>query len=139
MTERETVVRGLECCLEHVCGKDCPYYRQGDCYDQVVRDALELLRPEEPRLMSRDEVMHDGKAFEALEWRIPGAEAQSAEMGVMHTKGVCEACDAGTAVLKTDYGIVDWFRADMYDAAWRCWTKAPTYDQCLAMPWSTEA
>ena len=48
MTAKEKVIAGLKCCLEPgaPCQK-CPYYDE-DCTDKLERDALDLLKEQEP-------------------------------------------------------------------------------------------
>jgi len=62
MIDREKVIKGLEFCLmtateeelmSDVCSHDdCPYYREyrgGQCVNAVARDALALLKAQEPQ------------------------------------------------------------------------------------------
>jgi len=58
MTEQEKVIKGLECCyadgMVQNC-EECPYAEQdGTCYriDPLLRDALALLKAQEPRVMN---------------------------------------------------------------------------------------
>lgn len=52
MPDREKVIKGLEVCTsiadDELCPKDCPYYQEV-CYgyDQLMRDALALLKEQE--------------------------------------------------------------------------------------------
>lgn len=48
MTDREKVIRGLECCAVVNCGHECPYAPIGGCRVKVLRDAIALLREQEP-------------------------------------------------------------------------------------------
>lgn len=52
MIDRETVIRALENCTKGSCPEDCPYI-DVDCYENIARDALELLRGKD-----------DGKEYE---------------------------------------------------------------------------
>lgn len=62
MADRAKVIKALE--LEDKypdtweCQKECPYYGQTDCtcWIQVIRDALELLKAQEPRVLTLDEL-----------------------------------------------------------------------------------
>lgn len=53
MVDREKVIKGLECCIDPLKARcpECPYY---PCYDQdttseqLLADALELLKEQEP-------------------------------------------------------------------------------------------
>ena len=51
MPDREKVIRGLAVCTDHTPGDDCqkcPYHGEEYCTDAVMRDALDLLRENEP-------------------------------------------------------------------------------------------
>lgn len=53
MTDREKVIRGLECCITDRC-EDCPYEdicygdNEVELFDTLARDALALLKAQEP-------------------------------------------------------------------------------------------
>ena len=48
MTDREKVIKGLECCNEFMtCKANCPYRNDG-CREILSRDALALLKSQEP-------------------------------------------------------------------------------------------
>lgn len=66
MADREKAIKGLECCLKTLNGNDgcpieCPYCEE--CLESIrtifipmMRDALALLKAQEPRVMTLDEV-----------------------------------------------------------------------------------
>lgn len=57
MTNLEKVIKGLECCLNTSrfveCTENCPYYQRklvvGVCSENLMRDALSLLKGQEPK------------------------------------------------------------------------------------------
>ena len=57
MIDREKVIKGLECCADGDCkGQECPYHHnlpedwnKFDCNTELARDALELLKEQEPK------------------------------------------------------------------------------------------
>lgn len=57
MTEREKVIKGLACCGIDECDDSCPYFRScdeddlGSCRATLHRDALSLLKAQEPILL----------------------------------------------------------------------------------------
>ena len=61
MTEREKVVKGLECCQKsgacfNVKGPTCPYYiGKTGCVDQLIEDAYALLKEQEPVKPKKDD------------------------------------------------------------------------------------
>ena len=62
MPDREKVIKGLECCTRgDVCFSDCPYFKEvpmadGRCITAVQADALALLKEQEARVLTLDEV-----------------------------------------------------------------------------------
>lgn len=53
MTDREKVIKGLECCMsEKICNSPCPYRGQCDdggyYFSKAIEDAIELLKAQEP-------------------------------------------------------------------------------------------
>lgn len=67
MPDREKVIKGLECCIDPLKARcpECPYY---PCYDQettseqLLADALELLKGQEPVKVVR--------RIEETEWNV---------------------------------------------------------------------
>ena len=63
MTDREKVIKGLECCIiRHPDDKarcdECPY--ESACCNRLKIDALALLKAQEPRLLTYDD-FHSGR------------------------------------------------------------------------------
>ena len=56
MTDREKVIRGLECLITNDVDCDgCPYINNGYCINAIANDALELLKNQEPEVkLSKD-------------------------------------------------------------------------------------
>lgn len=72
MIDKQKVIKGLECCLAYrtdsgtdsVSCEDCPYHgTDSDCW-QVERDALELLKEQEPVTPERRYIRGDTKYFD---------------------------------------------------------------------------
>lgn len=51
MTDRKTVIKGLECCTApgRNCDMRCPYYDEDECEARLERDSLILLKEQEPK------------------------------------------------------------------------------------------
>ena len=51
MADREMVIKGIECLTadEITCNTDCPYFSGVGCVNVILRDALELLKEQEPK------------------------------------------------------------------------------------------
>lgn len=47
MTDRENVIKGLECCTGDLSCTKCPYHEEEYCRSALERDALELLKERE--------------------------------------------------------------------------------------------
>ena len=70
MTEREKVIKGLECCSQENCdGIDCPYSLNYMCFKQMGEDALALIREledavkEHPKVILCKECGHSSKSL----------------------------------------------------------------------------
>ena len=62
MTDKEKVIKGLECCTNNgvVCFSDCPYCKEftmadGRCITALQADALALLKEQEWNLLTEDD------------------------------------------------------------------------------------
>lgn len=96
-------------------------YAPGACLD-----AIELLKAQDPRVMTPEEV-------NALDWdycyleqeRMPGKEYRGLLGKHIMT---CVTWPSITAA-KLSYGI------DKYGVTWRCWTSRPTDEQRRETPW----
>lgn len=77
MTNREKVIKGLECHMAMLACNKCPYYCGDTCsgIDAVVYDTLALLKAQEPRLVTEQDfesnpnVDHDGCLPAWIEYR----------------------------------------------------------------------
>lgn len=72
MTDREKVIKGIECCLtlDSSCG-ECPYYsyediQELDCERNLRHDALALLKEHGEQIKNRDKSLE--KAREEIKW-----------------------------------------------------------------------
>ena len=119
MPDREKVIRWLEACSTG-CEYGCPYEYEGmvvryECKADLMRDALELLKRQEPRIIAFDELESDNLEVVWFEAK------QSTYIGPMLTRGI-------------DFNdSADWFK---YGRDWRCWTQRPTDEQREATPWN---
>lgn len=142
MAEVKNVINGLECVIwpNKVCG-DCSYFipneddpDTGWCNrDAIYKDALSLLKAQEPRVMILEEV----KGMKRL--TICAVEQRSkvikntfnAEYGGIVTLGNENFLDFGL------YGDTNRYRRTEagYGKTWRCWTSRPTDEQRKAVKW----
>ena len=118
--DREKVIKGLEKWI------DDPLAQNAEIEPQLVHDALELLKEQEPRVMTLDEV----KAFDwdycyLEEERLPG-KTYRAICGDYALTCITWSCIASMRIQHGD---------DHYGKKWRCWTAKPTEDQRQAVKW----
>ena len=125
MTDREKVIKALAYCVfpvskgfpyqSHIADKgceavECPY--RDDC-DQMLLDALELLKEQEPRVLTPD-------------------EADAAEVVWFEARNHTHIEPMLTRGKKFADETADWFR---YGRDWRCWSARPTDKQMEEEPW----
>lgn len=124
MPDRGKVITGLECCMsEKICSSKCPYKGQCDdggyYYSKAIADALSLLKEQEPRVMTLEEV---------LEWAKTPAEKRDPiffeqKEGKGPSGWICNS------LCPKDYYLC------CLDKDARCWTSRPTEEQRKATPW----
>ena len=127
MPDREKVIKGLECCIDPLKARcpECPYY---PCYDEdtssekLLADALALLKAQETRIMSREEIENaDGYFwFEDKAQRV--MEARYFRKGILFEIGC----------LPFTSKKLNW---ETYGTLWRYWTAMPTEGQRKAVMW----
>lgn len=147
MTEKEKwmkVIKGLKHELQnrgkcgHYCrdGKEtvsCEYDKDGLCIQHWGNDALALLKAQEPRVMTLEEVVSAAGTPAWFEGR-----SKRAYTGWVLVYDVQEGMGiTGTRVGVTKPGhITIWPATELYGAKWRCWTSRPTDEQREAIPWN---
>lgn len=120
MTELEKVVKELARIREHHFGGMTSY--EGEVLDA----ALAMLKAQEPRVMTLEEVkMLDSDYYYLESMRSPGKELRE----IVGAYGL-------TCVT---WPSITWARQTMgdsgYSKTWRCWTSRPTDAQREATPW----
>ena len=140
MAEREKVIRGLELCaydpdpgqeLKEIRScPECPYYRAG-CSPQLIRDTLALLKEQEPRVLTTEELT------QIKPWSVYWGEGLNVRnMWTMaFTAEAIQNLDEG--YLKDSYGRA--YELDLYNKdvmGWRIWTARPTEEQRKAVAWN---
>lgn len=137
MDKRERVMNGLECCIKAIddceCTDNCPYESQcwygtdGTIYLDLMRDALELLKAQEPRVLTLEEV-------EALPYGHVIIETDKNDP--------IRWLDALLFIKNTNFSF-DFITLEgkarllgtEYNREWRCWTAWPTEEQRKAVKW----
>lgn len=137
MADREKVIRGLELCaydpdpgqeLKEIRScLECPYYRAG-CSPQLIRDALALLKGQEARVLTLEEIRSGTVEVAWLEC----SDKEEVRAGLWF-KRINEGEDEGIII-----HVLDGFeglRTEVYGKTWRCWTARPTEEQRKAVKW----
>lgn len=140
MTDREKVIRGLECHATKgfVACQDCPYYpdeliyeddddMEGTiCEEKLAADALALLKEQEARVMTENEAECDCPDCVYFETRTGWLECAIKDEG---------ESDRYFGVFV--YGCNEWFMRsyEEYGKTWRCWTSRPTPEQMRETKW----
>ena len=129
MIDREKVIKGLECHAEVNC-VECPYrdgWRTCPFGETLLVDAIALLKEQEPRVMTLEDV----KAFDwdycyLEEERFPGKEYR-AVCGNYALTCITWPCVASMRIQHGD---------ESYGKKWRCWSAKPTEEQRQAVKWN---
>ena len=142
MTKLDKVTLALQCCSDNACSavphcEACPYVSHsiGTCLsrDQLFADALRLLQPAKPRLLTLDEVLDTDILADAL-WLQTKYEPDA----IYHLQVYCQET----------YGLreSDWlcfnipgdtasYPLDEYGQSWRCWSECPSDELRRKTPW----
>jgi len=146
MPDREKVIKGLYLCEWTSAGRydgyepdyescfKCPY--RGDdlepdvCCADLMRDALELLKAQEPRVLTFDELMGlpHGK-----EDNVPVVSEVKYPVGAWDKGTICKW--RGAEFLQEMVQDHHWYNRDHYGKIWRVWTALPSIEQRKAVKW----
>lgn len=136
MPDREKVIKGLECCTTQGFGcienKKCPYGAQrygSHCVDSMLRDALALLKAQEPRVMTLGDLRDIGSVWELNTppylWMDINPSYRWARGFWVAWREIYDMID----------GLHPTYDADNYGKVWRCWDKEPTNAQREKVKW----
>jgi len=158
MPDREKVIEALRLCRENFSTKSCrkcPYIRGRDgtgtcypidaiengmhlCWQDLVDDALALLKEQEARVMTLEEV-ETSKGFVWVEFHSINENKLSLEYVNVRTiesfrDSFVLSTDSGIQWLRErgDYNRGIWFGMN---SGWRCWTARPTPEQMRDTKW----
>ena len=131
MVDREKVIYSIERCTCHVpdACRDCAYdagHPYNECVEMMLKDALSLLKAQEPRVMAWEELS-------ALSFDTPVfIEENSGECGWNVFCYIDEENDVCFCGFKAS---ADYYDLEEYGESWRCWTSRPTDEQRKAVKW----
>ena len=142
MAKREKVIIGLSKCsrvhrnLEDCA--ECPYrlkpghYAGMECWYRLCDDALALLKEQEPRVMTLEEVKNA-----SVVWLEPIHIDLEVDMPIWFD-GWAEPVDSSECRINLyDFGneVPVETEYSEYGKTWRCWTSRPTEEQKKEVPW----
>lgn len=132
MDKLEKVIKGLECCRRGFCFA-CPYNdgidENIDCKQRWADDALALLKAQQPRVMTLEEMDDLRGRGQSVYYEDREASAKCQDMFFVTDN---EWND--TAWLKGEaYTLVA--AMSKYGKTWRCWTSRPTDEQREEVKW----
>ena len=130
MTEREQVIAEL-LYLKHDC-------LEGSATDQTLDKAIALLKAQEPRVMTLDEVKQ-----ERICWIEDADDGMTVRLFPATMFGICEHADGSKSYifLAQKPGAIDaqngewWYLIEDYSETWRCWTSRPDEKRRDETPW----
>lgn len=136
MTDREKIIKGLECCSQmtgEACRK-CPYssecvageatYQTGTAH--LASDALALLKEQEPRLLTLDEVCGGGECW--IEGINGACGYADCEYDFDNDSGIYDV-----EIYRTHRKTIASSKG--FGKAWRGWSVKPTDEQRKAVKW----
>lgn len=131
MTDREKVIKTIEICYTsgHNC-TECPFFSEDDCNDKLMHDALSLLKAQEPRVMTLEEVKRHNNQGGCVWFEQPtyNAVASFARQDEECTEII------SPYILGEPINHGYWSNSN-YSHTWRCWTSRPTDEQREAVKW----
>ena len=148
MKDREKVIRGLECCVKHdedfkTCSSlDCPYLDDCDSINHfvkasLIRDALELLKEQEPRVMTLKEVIDHYSLPPVFVDDLNAQEDYLQDIAPLYFDFPSD--DPWNVHWRRYQDVKNYLDSDSlkesYGKKWRCWTGRPTDEQRQEVKW----
>ena len=141
MPDREKVMAALKCVanleteLTADCRrKGCPYAGKGDCERLAAEDALALLKEQEPRVMTLEEVESLPDETDVFLEEVDCIVVAATISRQGEKWGVFPDTTFFYGIESTSYGSDEYDNGD-YGRWWRCWTARPTEEQRKAVKW----
>ena len=134
MIDREKAIMGLGeilvYCHEQFGENDHDVQAQLTRMNQTAKDAIELLKAQEPRVMTLEEVKYSSDPV-WLEWRYGYIKP-----AFLHSDQITTE-DCRNAITFTLFGSDEWyiFADDDYGKEIRCWTSRPDDKRRAETPW----
>ena len=130
MADREKVIYSIERCICHVpdACRDCGYDNEPcpKCFEHLLRDAHDLLKAQEPRVMTLDEVKTAEVVWiEQVGECVPAIKIRTVEDGKILFAYSYEENIHTINIMPKYYGKIS-----------RCWASRPTDEQREAASWA---
>ena len=151
MPDVEKVIKALECCTAELGTnqhKDdfcqvCPYRDKNPdmwyCFrkQDLMRDALALLKAHEPRVMTLKEL--DALGDKAIVWleclyTVDGMKTITVQPAIYQPENSGPEEDGYYCVVSS-WSHSGFYHKDNYGCDWRCWTSCPDEKRRAEMPW----
>lgn len=126
MPDREAVIRSLINCMsdEYECSDKCQYFfMPNGCVYSLMMDAAQLLKEQEPRVLTIEEVTGDDECW------------------FEHRNGTCgyAKCFMHKASQTVEINCImsnpEFITLNSFMKLWRCWSAKPTDEQRRAVKW----
>ena len=145
--KREKLIRAMEYCtadivpvdendecLGDVCSFKEGAYESGDCQENMIRAALELLREQEPRVLMLEDVHRD---HDRVLW-IECDDSKTQSIGQYRGQVYWHDRRGGKWERFVTIGFANDYlyrESEKYGKTWRCWTSRPTEEQRRKEAW----
>lgn len=121
MIDREKVIKGLEHCVVGMGCFGCPYHVGGSlssrCVDNIMRDALGMIKKLEPHLIGLSEI-EEGEAY----WLdVHGFGNKPRSVICVHIENDAKK---SYITLAWQFGTFSW-EAETYGTEWKLWSAKP--------------
>ena len=142
--KKDMILRGLAACLPEtdedakIGCKDCPY---GCCEADAVRipmtmleDVRALLKAQEPRVMTLEEIESGKHPFAFLEYRVEDKDKDSIK-SIIRPVLITHTLNHGITMMHSDDADLTEWKKD-YNKTFRLWNNDPTDAQKEATAWN---
>ena len=129
--QKEKVIESLDFCINHRCGWNCHYAGIDECEMELKKDALAMLKAQEPRVMTLDEVKQHNNQNGCVWFEQPTYNADAAF--AIQDEECTEIISPYILGEPINHGY--WSNSN-YNVTWRCWVSRPTDEQREVTPWN---
>ena len=140
MVDREKVIAGLKCCATNRLRREdceainCTYLdlEGRGCIHQLIRDALAMLKAQEPRVMTMEEAQANVQNGPFIIVEVRDSTGSEVDFGVL--VGDYYEMSEGSVLTVEDFGMMK----DDYGKRFRLWTSRPDEKRRAETPWGAQ-